>query len=97
MWHIQYWSDGADCLERYPSPERAIEAACHLIHVGKDVYAIGSGPLTDSIGPAEIARIYGIWHAALPIQVTLEAPPPPTMPLSLQFGDYVFDISTVFR
>jgi hypothetical protein len=63
-WHVQYRSKMGDCVERYPSPEQAIEAACRLIDDGCDVYGIGTGPLTDSIGKREIARIYAIWARA---------------------------------
>jgi len=44
-----------------PTPESAIEAACHLIDEGSDVFGIGTGPLTDTIAGNEIARIYAIW------------------------------------
>ena len=46
----------------YPTPERAIEAACRLMDAGCDVYGIGTGPLTDSIGREQIARIYALWN-----------------------------------
>ena len=63
-WHVQYRKDATDHIERHPSPELAIEAACRLIDDGYDVYGIGTGPLTDSIGRNEIARIYAIWVRA---------------------------------
>ena len=50
----------------HASPEQAIEAACGLIDDGCDVYGIGTGPLTDSVGQVEIARIYAIWAKAKP-------------------------------
>ncbi len=53
-----------DHIERHPSPERAIEAACCLIDDGFDVYGIGTGPLTDSITRDQIARIYALWVRA---------------------------------
>jgi hypothetical protein len=63
-WHVQFRKDTTDHIERYPSPERAIEAACRLIDDGCDVYGIGTGPLTDSIEGEEIARIYAMWARA---------------------------------
>lgn len=41
-WHIQYRNDATDHIERHPSPERAIEAACCLMDEGYDVYGIGT-------------------------------------------------------
>ncbi len=41
----------------HPTPEAAIEAACHLMDEGADVFGIGTGPLEDSIGHREISRI----------------------------------------
>ena len=63
-WHVQYRDGAEERVARHPSPERAIEAACRLIDAGCNVYGIGTGPLTDSIGRAEIARIYEIWARA---------------------------------
>jgi hypothetical protein len=65
-WHVQYRNDDGDHIGRHPSPELAIEYACLLIDLGCDVYGIGTGPLTDSIGKDEIARIYGMWARAKP-------------------------------
>ena len=59
-WHVQYRKDGEDHLLRLPSPEEAIEAACRLIDDGHEVYGIGTGPLTNSIGVEEITRIYAL-------------------------------------
>jgi len=63
-WHVQYRRHALDHIGRFPTPEQAIEAACCLIDDGCDVYGIGSGPLTDSIGRDEIARIYAMWDRA---------------------------------
>ena len=60
-WHVQYRKGGSDHIARAPTPEAAIERACHLIDEGSDVFGIGTGPLTDSIARNEIARIYAIW------------------------------------
>ena len=60
-WHVQYRKETVDHIVRHPSPEQAIEAACHLIDDGCDVYGIGTGPLTDSIAKDQIARIYALW------------------------------------
>jgi hypothetical protein len=59
-WHVQYRHGPDDLIERFGSPERAIEAACRLINEGRDVYGIGTGPLTDSIARDEIAKIYAM-------------------------------------
>jgi hypothetical protein len=64
IWHVQYRRDRVDHITRHLSPEKAIEAACGLIDDGYDVYGIGTGPLTDSIGPEHIAEIYAIWARA---------------------------------
>jgi hypothetical protein len=58
-WRVQYREGGTDRLVRHPSPERAIQAACLLLDSGRDVFGIGTGP--DSIGKAEIDRIYALW------------------------------------
>jgi hypothetical protein len=63
-WHVQYRKDATDHIERYSSPERAIEAACRLIDDGCDVYGVGTGPLTDSIEKEQIARIHAMWTRA---------------------------------
>jgi hypothetical protein len=60
-WHVQYHKDATDHIVRYPSPERAIEAACRLIDDGCDVYGVGTGPLSDSIEREQIVRIYAMW------------------------------------
>jgi hypothetical protein len=57
-WHVQYRINAVDHIVMHPSPEKAIEVACSLIDCGCDVYGIGTGPLTDSIGRDQIARIY---------------------------------------
>ncbi len=48
----------------HSSPEQAIESACGLIDDGCDVYGIGTGRLTDSIGKEHIERIYALWTRA---------------------------------
>jgi hypothetical protein len=63
-WHVQYRKDGTHHIERHPSPELAIEAACRLIDEGCDVYGIGAGPLADSIDREQIANIYALWARA---------------------------------
>jgi hypothetical protein len=63
-WHVQYRRDATDHIVRYPSPERAIEAACRFIDDGCDVSSVGTGPLTDSIEKEQIARIYAMWARA---------------------------------
>jgi hypothetical protein len=63
-WHVLYIRDDVEQIDMHPSPEAAIEAACLLIDDGRDVYGIGTGPLTDSIDRIEIARIYDLWARA---------------------------------
>ncbi len=63
-WHVQLRDDTRDVVERYATPEAAIEAACRHIDAERDVYGIGTGPLTLSISRAEIARIYALWARA---------------------------------
>jgi len=64
IWFVQYKQMGADHLVRVGTPEQAIETACRLLDDGCDVYGIGTGPLTDSIGKEQIARIYDMWVRA---------------------------------
>jgi len=66
MWHIQFRTDTGDQVERFRTPERAIDAACRLLDAGYDVFGIGMGPLTDTVGRKEIAQIYAIWARVLP-------------------------------
>jgi hypothetical protein len=71
-WHIQYRKDGTDHIERHPSPERAIEAACRLIDDGCDVYGVGTVSLTDSIERDQIDRIYAMWvRVKLPLGISI--------------------------
>jgi len=61
FWHVQYREGETDHLRRYPTPEAAIEDACRLIDEGCDVYGMGTGLLSTSIGRDEIARIHAFW------------------------------------
>jgi hypothetical protein len=63
-WHVQYRQGGEELIGWHTSPEKAIAAACRLIDAGCDVYGIGTGPLSDSIGPEQVARIYAQWARA---------------------------------
>ncbi len=63
-WHVQYRDGGEDRICRHPTPEQAVDAACGLIDGGCQVTGIGTGPLTDSIGPEEIEKIYDLWRRA---------------------------------
>jgi hypothetical protein len=60
-WFVQSRHDAVDHIEWHPDEEDAIEAACQLIDTGVDVFGLGSGPLTDSIGPEYIKRLYQLW------------------------------------
>lgn len=64
MWHVQYRKNAVDHIDRHPTPQTAIEAACNLLDDGYDVYGIGTGPLTDSIDQDQVTRIYAIWVRA---------------------------------
>jgi hypothetical protein len=57
-WFVQFRSVGTDHLERTDAPEEAIALACRLLDSGHDVFGIGTGELSVSIGRDEIARIY---------------------------------------
>jgi hypothetical protein len=52
------------------TPEQAIETGCRLLDDGCDVYAIGMGPLTDSIERDQIDRIYEMWVRVRPLSRT---------------------------
>lgn len=63
-WHVQYRRGGMDYLAMFPSAEAAIENACRLIDDSYDVFGIGTGDLTNSIEPEQIAGIYAMWARA---------------------------------
>ena len=65
-WHIKYRTGTADFVDRHPSPEQAIEAACGLMDAGYEVYGVGTELAADSIGRTEIDRIYALWKMELP-------------------------------
>jgi hypothetical protein len=65
-WHVQFRNGDSDRIARYATPEAALEAACRLIDGGAEVYGIGTGPLGDSIGAQEIAKVYAMWAAFRP-------------------------------
>jgi hypothetical protein len=60
-WHVLYRDHAGDQIVRHPSPEETIKVACLLLDDGCEVYGIGTGPLSDSIGKDEIARIHDLW------------------------------------
>ena len=62
-WHVHCRKDTVEAIAQHLTPEAAIEAACRMIDAGYDVYGIGTGPLSDRVGPQHIARIYAIWAA----------------------------------
>ena len=65
-WFVRYKKSAADLIVRMQTPEQAIKTACRLLDDGSDVYAIGVGPLTDSIERDQIDRIYEMWVRARP-------------------------------
>jgi hypothetical protein len=69
-WFVRYKDSAADLIVRMRTPEQAIETACRLLDAGFDVYAIGTGPLTDSIERDQIDLIFEMWvRARLPRSV----------------------------
>ena len=60
-WHVSYRSGATDNILLCLCRNDAIDAACRLIDHGCDVYAIGTGPLTDSMSRVEIDRMYIVW------------------------------------
>ena len=58
---VQYKDVSGKKVLAFPSPERAIEAACLLIDRGYQVLSIGAAAPADTISEIEIARIYAIW------------------------------------
>ncbi len=65
-WFVQCSQTGTDRLVRERTPEQAVKTACELLDDGCDIYGIGTGPLTDSIGKDQIALIYDIWVRTKP-------------------------------
>jgi len=63
-WRVRYKSESGKSVLAFPSPERAIEAACSLIDSGHQVLGIGTADPDDTISEIEIARIYAIWVRA---------------------------------
>jgi len=63
-WRVQYNAETGKNVLAFPSPERAIEAACSLIDGGHQVLRIGIADPDDTISEIEIARIYAIWARA---------------------------------
>jgi kynurenine formamidase len=60
-WHVQYRTGTASEVALHATPESAIEAACHLIDQGVEVFGISFGSLDDSIACDQIAAIYALW------------------------------------
>ena len=63
-WHVQHNNGDREVVSYFATAENAIEGACRLIDAGHDVFGIGIGPLSDSIGRSEIARIHAIWSGS---------------------------------
>jgi hypothetical protein len=60
-WRVQCKDESGKRVLAFPSPGRAIEAACSLIDGGHQVLSIGTADPDDTISEIEIARIYAIW------------------------------------
>jgi len=63
-WHVHYREGLTDHVARFQSPERAVEAACHLLDHGSDVYRIRARPKAETLDKEQIARIYAVWARA---------------------------------
>jgi hypothetical protein len=63
-WQVQYREGLKSHVARFESPDKAIEAACHLLDHGTDVYRIRTRPSAESMGREQIARIYATWVRA---------------------------------
>jgi hypothetical protein len=59
-WRVQYKAETGKDVLAFPSPERAIEAACSLVDGGHQVLRIGTADPDDTISETEIAHIYAI-------------------------------------
>ena len=59
-WHVQYRTGGVSYVVWHSTPDDAIEAACHLIEEGGDVFGIGLQSPDDSIDRDQVARIYAL-------------------------------------
>jgi hypothetical protein len=60
-WYVRFRFDGSGHIDRYPTREAAMEAACRLIKDKVDVYGLGTGPLANSLDKDQIAHIYELW------------------------------------
>jgi len=60
-WYVQYRRDSTEHMDRYRTPEAAIEAACVLMDNNYEVYEIGMGPPPGAIDASEIVKIYQLW------------------------------------
>ena len=66
-WYVRFRFDGAGHIDRHPTREAAMEAACRLIKGKCEVVAIGAVPR--EIGPLkkdEIDRMYAEWSKQHP-------------------------------
>ena len=58
-WLVRFRFDGAGHIDRHPTREAAIEAACRLIKGKCEVVAVGAVPRdATSLDKAQIARMY---------------------------------------
>jgi hypothetical protein len=65
-WYVRFRFDGAGHIDRHPTKEAAIEAACHLIRGKCEVVAIGAVPRDISYNRDQIARMYADWSKIQP-------------------------------
>jgi hypothetical protein len=63
-WHVQYREGVKSHSAKFQDPDQAIEAACHLLDHGSDVYRIGTRPKSEAMDREQIARIYANWVRA---------------------------------
>jgi hypothetical protein len=65
-WYVRFRFDGTGHIDRHPTREAAIEAACRLIRDKCEVLAIGAVPRETSLTRDQIAVIYRCWAKTQP-------------------------------
>ena len=65
-WYVRFRFDGAGHIDRHPTKEAAIEAACCLIRDKCEVLAISAAPRDISLDRDQIARLFAEWSKVHP-------------------------------
>ena len=63
-WQVRFSNGDEEQIVEHPTPEEAIEAACHALDRGAAVQSIAIGDAADFVGPDVIGRIYEMWVRA---------------------------------